>query len=310
MVCKLLLPWNQTSVRYSDYIQIEITAFHPTKKKRNGFFCVNLHRSSFRRESLVLRRVLTGGAASCRGLHPPWSQPAQEASLSSLHPSWKLLLISKCQKFHTPLSLGALAKGGEHRGGEKGKEMMHSFFLSPSPLRRKLDVGTQHNLLWVKSLFPFEVLELNMKPLHRQEQASCWYSKGFTVLLMSDGARALSADIHFGFICWAWHTQTLITSYCFVTPMLTREIAAVLNCNIIPALPLPQGTAYELMRCQQRCHVFIHSISPKEKKTPPWRNWYNVAPWISSVFGGLTLGGFIPKNARSSCFLMTAIHLE
>lgn len=141
-----------------------------------------------------------------------------------------------------------------------------SFFLSPSPLRRKLDVGTHHNLLRVKSLFPFEVLELNMKQLQRQEQASCWYSKGFTILLMSDGTRASSADIHFGFICWAWHTQTLITSYCFVTPMLTRGIAAVLNCNIIPALPLPRGTAYELMRCQQRCHVFIHSISPKEKK--------------------------------------------
>lgn len=148
---------TETSVWYSDYIQIEVTAFfRPTKKKRNGFFCVNLHRSSFRGESLVLRRVLTGGAASCRGLHPPWSQPAQEASLSSLHPSWKLLLISKCHKFHSPLSLGALAKGGEHRGGEKGKEMMHSFFLSFS-LSSEEKAWCWHSSQSAASQIPFPI---------------------------------------------------------------------------------------------------------------------------------------------------------
>lgn len=148
---------TETSVWYSDYIQIEVTAFfRPTKKKRNGFFCVNLHRSSFRGESLVLRWVLTGGAASCRGLHPPWSQPAQEASLSSLHPSWKLLLISKCHKFHSPLSLGALAKGGEHRGGEKGKEMMHSFFLSFS-LSSEEKAWCWHSSQSAASQIPFPI---------------------------------------------------------------------------------------------------------------------------------------------------------
>lgn len=148
---------TETSVWYSDYIQIEVTAFfRPTKKKRNGFFCVNLHRSSFRGASLVLRRVLTGGAASCRGLHPPWSQPAQEASLSSLHPSWKLLLISKCHKFHSPLSLGALAKGGEHRGGEKGKEMMHSFFLSFS-LSSEEKAWCWHSSQSAASQIPFPI---------------------------------------------------------------------------------------------------------------------------------------------------------
>ncbi len=76
-----------------------------------------------------------------------------------------------------------------------------------------------------------------------------------------------SADALLSFICWAWHSQTLITWCCFVTLMLTRESAAVLNWSIIPVLPLPPGTAYELMRRQQRCHVFIHSISPKEKIT-------------------------------------------
>lgn len=148
---------TETSVWYSDYIQIEVTAFfRPTKKKRNGFFCVNLHRSSFRGASLVLRWVLTGGAASCRGLHPPWSQPAQEASLSSLHPSWKLLLISKCHKFHSPLSLGALAKGGEHRGGEKGKEMMHSFFLSFS-LSSEEKAWCWHSSQSAASQIPFPI---------------------------------------------------------------------------------------------------------------------------------------------------------
>lgn len=148
---------TETSVWYSDYIQIEVTAFfRPTKKKRNGFFCVNLHRSSFRGASLVLPRVLTGGAASCRGLHPPWSQPAQEASLSSLHPSWKLLLISKCHKFHSPLSLGALAKGGEHRGGEKGKEMMHSFFLSFS-LSSEEKAWCWHSSQSAASQIPFPI---------------------------------------------------------------------------------------------------------------------------------------------------------
>lgn len=148
---------TETSVWYSDYIQIEVTAFfRPTKKKRNGFFCVNLHRSSFRGASLVLRRVLTGVAASCRGLHPPWSQPAQEASLSSLHPSWKLLLISKCRKFHSPLSLGALAKGGEHRGGEKGKEMMHSFFLSFS-LSSEEKAWCWHSSQSAASQIPFPI---------------------------------------------------------------------------------------------------------------------------------------------------------
>lgn len=148
---------TETSVWYSDYIQIEVTAFfRPTKKKRNGFFCVNLHRSSFRGASLVLRRVLTGVAASCRGLHPPWSQPAQEASLSSLHPSWKLLLISKCHKFHSPLSLGALAKGGEHRGGEKGKEMMHSFFLSFS-LSSEEKAWCWHSSQSAASQIPFPI---------------------------------------------------------------------------------------------------------------------------------------------------------
>lgn len=148
---------TETSLWYSDYIQIEVTAFfRPTKKKRNGFFCVNLHRSSFRGESLVLRWVLTGGAASCRGLHPPWSQPAQEASLSSLHPSWKLLLISKCHKFHSPLSLGALAKGGEHRGGEKGKEMMHSFFLSFS-LSSEEKAWCWHSSQSAASQIPFPI---------------------------------------------------------------------------------------------------------------------------------------------------------
>lgn len=164
MVCKLLLLWPcethwEKRVIFRLQTDRNNTFFHPIKKEKEWvfFLCVNLDRSSFRGESLDLRWVLTGGTASCRGLHPPWSQPAQEASLSSLHPSWKLLLISKCHKFHSPLSLGALAKGGEHRGGEKGKKMAHSFFLSPSPLRRKLDVGTQHNLLWVKSHFPFQV---------------------------------------------------------------------------------------------------------------------------------------------------------
>lgn len=148
---------TETSVWFSDYIQIEVTAFfRPTKKKRNGFFCVNLHRSSFRGASLVLPRVLTGGAASCRGLHPPWSQPAQEASLSSLHPSWKLLLISKCHKFHSPLSLGALAKGGEHRGGEKGKEMMHSFFLSFS-LSSEEKAWCWHSSQSAASQIPFPI---------------------------------------------------------------------------------------------------------------------------------------------------------
>lgn len=148
---------TETSLWYSDYIQIEVTAFfRPTKKKRNGFFCVNLHRSSFRGASLVLRRVLTGVAASCRGLHPPWSQPAQEASLSSLHPSWKLLLISKCHKFHSPLSLGALAKGGEHRGGEKGKEMMHSFFLSFS-LSSEEKAWCWHSSQSAASQIPFPI---------------------------------------------------------------------------------------------------------------------------------------------------------
>lgn len=148
---------TETSVWYSDYIQIEVTAFfRPTKKKRNGFFCVNLHRSSLRGASLVLRWVLTGGAASCRGLHPPWSQPAQEASLSSLHPSWKLLLISKCHKFHSPLSLGALAKGGEHRGGEKGKEMMHSFFLSFS-LSSEEKAWCWHSSQSAASQIPFPI---------------------------------------------------------------------------------------------------------------------------------------------------------
>lgn len=148
---------HETSVWFSDYIQIEVTAFfRPTKKKRNGFFCVNLHRSSFRGASLVLPRVLTGGAASCCGLHPPWSQPAQEASLSSLHPSWKLLLISKCHKFHSPLSLGALAKGGEHRGGEKGKEMMHSFFLSFS-LSSEEKAWCWHSSQSAASQIPFPI---------------------------------------------------------------------------------------------------------------------------------------------------------
>lgn len=63
----------------------------------------------------------------------PWSQSAQEASLSSRHPSWKLLLISKCHKFHSLLFLGALTIGGEWRGGRRC-----SFFLSPSLLKRNL----------------------------------------------------------------------------------------------------------------------------------------------------------------------------
>lgn len=37
------------------------------------------------------------------GLHPPWAQAAQEASLSPLRPSRKLLLIGKCHKFHSQL---------------------------------------------------------------------------------------------------------------------------------------------------------------------------------------------------------------
>lgn len=278
MVCKLLLLWPcethwEKRVIFRLQTDRNNTFFHPIKKEKEwGFFlCVNLDRSSFRGESLDLRWVLTGGTASCRGLHPPWSQPAQEASLSSLHPSWKLLLISKCHKFHSPLSLGALAKGGEHRGGEKGKKMAHSFFLSFFlPLLWGESLMLALNTICCESnpISHFK-LELNTKRLQWQEQASCRCSKGFTILLMSDGTHALSAGIHFGFICWAWRTQTLITPYCFVTPMLTRETAAVLNCNIIPVLPLPRGTAYELMRCQQRCHVFIHSISPKEKKKPP-----------------------------------------
>lgn len=62
-------------------------------------------------------------------------------------------------------------------------------------------------------------------------------------------------------------SKPLITLRWFVTPMLTRAIAAILNRNLISVLRLPLGTAYELMRCQKRCHVFIHSISPKEKTT-------------------------------------------
>ena len=163
MVCKLLLLWPcethwEKRVIFRLQTDRNNTFFHPIKKEKEwGFFlCVNLDRSSFRGESLDLRWVLTGGTASCRGLHPPWSQPAQEASLSSLHPSWKLLLISKCHKFHSPLSLGALAKGGEHRGGEKGKKMAHSFFLSFS-LSSEEKAWCWHSTQSAVSQIPFPI---------------------------------------------------------------------------------------------------------------------------------------------------------
>lgn len=66
-------------------------------------------------------------------------------------------------------------------------------------------------------------------------------------------------------VCWARYPKLLIMWHHFVTPMLTRETAALLKQTIIPVLSLPQGTAYELIRCQQRCHIFIHSIFPLEK---------------------------------------------
>lgn len=105
----------------------------------------------------------------------PWSQSAQEASLSSRHPSWKLLLISKCHKFHSLLFLGALTIGGEWRGGRRC-----SFFLSPSLLKRKLDVGTFRHLL-SNPFDHYQVLELN-------------------VLLVFEAT--LSADSLLSFICW------------------------------------------------------------------------------------------------------------
>lgn len=135
---------------------------------------------------------------------------AQEASLSSLYPSGKLLVIGKCHKFHSPLCLGTLAMWGEQKWGQQW-EMMR------------------------------------VSPFH-------WY---FTETLLI-------------FICRTWQTSNPTPNCdigsCFVILMLTREFAAVLKWNIIPVLPLPRGTAYELMRCRQRCHVFIHSISPEQKK--------------------------------------------
>lgn len=110
----------------------------------------------------------------------------------------------------------------------------------------------------------------------------------------------LRRDTHSSSECSSetWHIQ-LITQRCFVTPMLTRGIAAVVNSSVFffffPVLLLPLGTARELMRCQQRCHVFIHSISPKVEKSacphPPTRRiWFNITAWIFSVSLGLTQG--------------------
>lgn len=48
---------------------------------------------------------------------------------SPLHPSWKLLLISKCHEFHSLLSAGALTMGVERRGGEQRKKMRLFFCL-------------------------------------------------------------------------------------------------------------------------------------------------------------------------------------
>lgn len=45
-----------------------------------------------------------------------------------------------------------------------------------------------------------------------------------------------------------------------------KESPAALNRSTVCVVALPQGTAEELMRCQQRCHVFIHSVFPKKKK--------------------------------------------
>lgn len=60
-----------------------------------------------------------------------WIQPAQDASLSSLYPSWKLLLISKCHKFHSLLCLGAFTMGAGQKGGEQWNRTRLSFFPLP-----------------------------------------------------------------------------------------------------------------------------------------------------------------------------------
>lgn len=48
----------------------------------------------------------------------------------------------------------------------------------------------------------------------------------------------------FFFYLWSSRSPTW-TSCCFISLMLTRAAAAVLNWNIIPVLPLPQGTAFQ-----------------------------------------------------------------
>lgn len=206
----------------------------------------------------------------------------------------------------TPCCLRELSPRVENGEEERRKKTrpFQSLFLSTSVLKKELDVG---------SPLPGICCETNPSPHFkswssawngssgRNKQAvSCpkasafhWYQRDMDTLSFFQHGRA----------------QPLITRCCSVTPVLTREIAAVLNWNIIPVLPVPPGTAYELMRCQQRCHVFIHSISPKEKKTYKEELVQHSAMNLVCLWG-LDSGGLILKNACSFCFVMTDIHGE
>lgn len=236
--------------------------------KKPGEICVII-RFYIKRDyaSLVRNDWLRKG-----GMDPPWSQAAQEASLSSHHPSWKPLLISKCHKFHSPLSPGALTMGGEgrrekkSRGGRWSSLSLFFFFL-----RGKIDVGSSLSSI-CSELNPFD----RFKSFSSTWNGSTGRNKQVVnsprphYVLIFD---TLSADILLSVICWAWHNQKSHYMVLLCRPKLTTVNAAALNWSIIPVFPLPPGTAYELMRCQQRCHVFIHSISlSNNKKRKTQRN--------------------------------------
>lgn len=173
------------------------------------------------------------------------------------------------------VSLPAVTWSSHHgRRREKGKkEQRRKMKLSFSVffLRGKIDVGSSLSSI-CSELNPFD----RFKSFSSTWNGSTGRNKQVVnsprlhYVLIFD---TLSADILLSVICWAWHNQKSHYMVLLCRPKLTTVNAAALNWSIIPVFPLPPGTAYELMRCQQRCHVFIHSISlSNNKKRKTQRN--------------------------------------
>lgn len=229
-----------------------------------------------------LRQVLVSSIHFCPTVIPCPAEPPPVMAYIQVDPSLPrkphyppCILPGSCRwsvnaTSSTPCCLWELSPcEGERRGG-RAKGQDEAPCLSPSLVWCRLP--TLGHPLWIKSLWPLHVLVPNMKACRNEQTVDslkghtmCWYLK--------------NTHTHFQqtifLVLFVKHDdtpqKTLITWHRFVTPVLIREIAAILTWNIIPVpLFLASATGDSLWineMSAEMSRLYPLNLSKKKKTT-------------------------------------------